>query len=118
MGGLNEQVVLKRSLVNATTLPQGTAIASLEDASNVTQWHYGVGTFGMVCAVIINLIVLNMYIGVLGLLYKEAYQRRFEHVALFRGTFAWRTLLLWSGREHRGECGEYIPDRTGVSCFL
>jgi len=102
--GLSKEIYF--SLRNSTALEGGNftledwlagkVMATLKDPAveNRTDIHYGMIVFGMFCTVGINVLVLNMYVGVLSSLYSNAYERKLEHVSIFRGAFAWKALLL------------------------
>lgn len=95
--GLHSELYLAENFTSMEHLKAGDVFARMRDAeineNEAPPLYFSSHVFAMSAVLIINVVLLNMYVGVLGYFYQEAYERRLEHVFLFRSAFAWKALL-------------------------
>jgi len=88
------------NFVNDSKTPGDTVYES--DDGEPTYFHFGIQVFTVAVCVCFNVLLLNVYIGLLGSVYESLRTRRAEVFIEFRATFTVRALLL----------------RTAANCLL
>jgi len=68
-----------------------------DDGEYNAKWHHGMYGFFMIITIIVNVMLLNVYIGLLSELYNGYADKKAQHFEHFRGHISWKLLLARHG---------------------
>merc|ERR1712232_1404017 len=110
MEGVNPTIT---GSITKKTLDQWTINSDFNNAEPQPIYSHGVIVLYMVCTVVINILFLNVYIGILSNQYDKYYEDRSSHFSQFRLDYTYRLLSRRAMMDHFREkyCGCWCPKK-------